>query len=68
MATFYLTTGSDSSYDKIMEYLISRSLTFSKDTSSGPVKLEIMGNTNDYIYFKEQIEAGMIFAHLQEAL
>lgn len=68
MATFYLTTPSDSSYDKIMEYLISRSLTFSKDTSSGPIRLEIMGNTNDYNYFKEQIDTGIIIAHLQEAL
>jgi hypothetical protein len=68
MITFYLTTASDSSYDKIMEYLISRSLTFSKDTSSGPVRLEIMGNANDYKHFKDQVDSRIIIAHLQEAV
>lgn len=68
MAAFIISTASDSSYDKIMEYLISKSLTFSKDTAGGPIMLEIHGNTNDYTYFKNMIESGVIIAHLQEML
>jgi len=68
MATFLITTSSDSSYDKIMSYLISRSLTFNKDSSMGPITLEVQGNSNDYTYFKQLIESGVIHAHLQEML
>ncbi len=68
MAAFNITINSEISYDKIMEYLISKSLTFSKDSSSGPIHLEIHGSNNDYTYFKNMIESGMIHAHLQEMI
>ena len=68
MSAFQITTTSDSSYTKIMEYLISNSITFSKDTSMGPTTLEVHGNFNDYNYFKNLIDSGVIIAHLQEMI
>jgi hypothetical protein len=66
--TFSITTNSDNSYDKIMEYLITNSITFSKETSGGHISLEVHGNTNDYTYFKEQIRTGVLLAHLVEMI
>lgn len=68
MASFVITVENDNSYNKVMTYLISNSVTFSKDNSFGPIKIEVQGNSNDYTYFKQQIESGMILAHLQEVL
>ena len=68
MAVFNITPLGDHSYDKVMEYIVSRSLTFSKDTSFGPINLEVHGNSNDYTHFKQMIESGVIHAHLQEML
>jgi hypothetical protein len=65
---FSITTNSDLSYDKIMEYLITNSITFSKDSSKGYISLEVHGNSNDYTYFQEQIKSGVLLAHLQEMI
>ena len=68
MVTFYLSTNSDRAYTVIMEYIIAHSLTFSKDTSSGPAVIEIEGNVHDYAHFKNLIETNQLYANLQEAL
>jgi len=65
---FILTTNSDSSYDKIMEKLISRGVYFSKDSNGGTISLEIHGSSQDYQEFKSMIENGIISAFLQEAI
>lgn len=65
---FILTTNSDSSYDKIVEKLITKGVYFSKDTNGGHISLEIHGSSQDYQDFKSMIDTGEIFAHLQEAL
>lgn len=68
MAVFTISVNNDNSYDKIMSYIISNSLTFSKDSSMGSITLEVHGNSNDYNHFKSLIESGMLHAHLQEML
>ena len=65
---FIVTTNSDSSYDKIVEMLISKGVYFSKDTNGGAISLEIYGNTQDYHDFKAMIDSGQISAYLEEAL
>jgi hypothetical protein len=65
---FFLTTNSDSSYDKIVEKLISKGVYFSKDLNGGTITLEIHGNSQDYQDFKSMIESGAISAYLEEAI
>lgn len=65
---FIVTTNSDSSYDKIVEMLISKGVYFSKDTNGGAISLEIHGTPQDYHDFKAMIDSGQIHAYLEEAL
>lgn len=68
MATFYISVNDDSSYDKIMEKLVSRSVFFSKDTSNGYISIEVQGNTEDYSVFKRMIDNKEIHAFIQEGI
>ena len=68
MITFYIITSSDIAYTAIIEYLISHSLTFSKDTSSGPTVLEVEGCVADYKYFKDLIDNNQLHAQIHEVI
>jgi len=56
MATFSLLINNDQLYTSVMEELIKRSLTHSKDHRGGTVEIEVIGSNDDYQAFKKLIE------------
>lgn len=57
--TFFIEVIDNNIYSKIMETMISRSLTHSKDelrTGSGGFRMEIQGKVEDFKFFEKQIE------------
>jgi hypothetical protein len=53
--TFFLEIADNNVYSRIMEGLISRSLTHSKDSMSSGYRLEVQGNLEDYKFFEKLI-------------
>lgn len=66
MIDFSLTIYSESSYNRAMEVLISRSLVFNRSQSGSATIFEIKGTVNDYLEFQQEIEAKKIHGSLNE--
>lgn len=68
MATFFITTASEYAYEKVMEIVRQRSLTFSKYTKNGTYHLEIIGESDDFHAFGQTIASMRLNANIQEGV
>jgi hypothetical protein len=66
MLDFSLSIYSESSYDRVMEMLISRSLVFHRSQDGGFTNFEIKGTSADYFAFQKEIEENRIHGSLIE--
>lgn len=51
MATFFIRTNSETSYEKIQQQLISRGLIHSKKQIMDSIEIEILGTPEDFKFF-----------------
>ena len=63
--TFIIGTDSDGSFDRIMTYIVSKSLTHMKTQRGGTTEFEVHGLQENYNYFDTEIKAGRIRAYLE---
>jgi hypothetical protein len=54
--TFFVETNHDGCYSSIMEGLLARGVTYSKDQKRSFTTFEIMGTPEDYFHFKRIID------------
>lgn len=52
MATFVIETNDNFAYNKIMDFVRTRSLTFCKNINSSGVTLELIGTVSDFNFFE----------------
>lgn len=57
MITFFIKTINDHAYSSIIENLISRSVTFSKNIENGMYNIEIKGYPEDFIIFSSLVDS-----------
>lgn len=55
MATFFIRTNNENAYSQIMEALVSKGLTHSKQKILGGDEIEIMGSPEDFKFFVTKI-------------
>lgn len=63
--TFFVTPKSDFAYDKVMEAIRDRQVTYSLCYDAGPTRIEIDGTDGDYLHFKELVESKKVSAYLE---
>ena len=56
MASFIIQTSNDPAYSRILQTVISKSLTHSKTVNGGLIELEIIGSPEDYKFFEQEVK------------